>query len=189
MRIKLMKFYLILFCIILYGTPALGNCRGLFYEERVKCLEKEYKNIDNILNNEWKQVSEAIPPEKFKNLKIAQRAWIKFRDANCNCISMLEASGKVDYKKCQIIMTQYRINELRSMTKLRPMLWRAMSPNPIWLTWTVGEKSGGMQFIPHKKKSVLDNFIEDAMEIHYDLKWMVEHEDLLQKHSIQPNET
>jgi len=51
-------------------------------QEMVMCVANEYKAADLELNKLHKQLKEQSPPENQKSLVIAQRAWIKHRDAS-----------------------------------------------------------------------------------------------------------
>jgi uncharacterized protein YecT (DUF1311 family) len=52
-------------------------------QEMVICVANEYKAADLELNKLYKQLKEQSPPENQKSVVIAQRAWIKHRDAKC----------------------------------------------------------------------------------------------------------
>jgi uncharacterized protein YecT (DUF1311 family) len=52
-------------------------------QEIVACVAAEYKAADLQLNKLYKQLKEQSPPEDQKRLLLAQRAWIKHRDAKC----------------------------------------------------------------------------------------------------------
>jgi uncharacterized protein YecT (DUF1311 family) len=66
------------------GTAKKPNdCANGGEQEMVMCVAEEYKAADLELNKLYKQVKEQSQPEELKNLVIAQRAWIKHRDAQC----------------------------------------------------------------------------------------------------------
>jgi len=48
------------------------------------CIGSETKRQDARLNKAYKEVMEQLPPARKKQLQEAQRAWLKYRDANCN---------------------------------------------------------------------------------------------------------
>ncbi|SLM30827.1 conserved exported hypothetical protein [Desulfamplus magnetovallimortis] len=48
------------------------------------CINQEHTLQDARLNKAYKKVMSQLTPERQKELKDAQRAWIKYRDANCN---------------------------------------------------------------------------------------------------------
>ena len=48
------------------------------------CISSETKGQDARLNKAYKEVMGQLPPVRKKQLQEAQRAWLKYRDANCN---------------------------------------------------------------------------------------------------------
>ena len=50
----------------------------------IECIVTEEKLQDARLNKAYKALSADLPPARKKQLLEAQRAWIKFRDANCS---------------------------------------------------------------------------------------------------------
>lgn len=52
--------------------------------EMLNCSSTEIKLQDTRLNKAYKEVMAQLPPLRKKQLQDAQRAWIKYRDANCN---------------------------------------------------------------------------------------------------------
>lgn len=48
------------------------------------CIGAETKRQDMRLNNAYKEVMAQLTPARKKQLQEAQRAWIKYRDANCS---------------------------------------------------------------------------------------------------------
>jgi uncharacterized protein YecT (DUF1311 family) len=89
----------------------MGSCKfhgsmGVFEE----CLDKELTTYDKELNTLYK----ALP--KTKDLKNAERLWIKFREADCNYMAKEVHEGKayqVVEKACSINRTKERIADLK----------------------------------------------------------------------------
>jgi probable HAF family extracellular repeat protein len=59
------------------------DCSDGGEQEMVACVVAEYKAADLELNRLYKQVKDQISTEEQKSLIVAQRAWIKRRDAQC----------------------------------------------------------------------------------------------------------
>lgn len=80
------------------------------------CLQAEYNIVDERLNWLYKKLLDGV--ENPKPLKNAQRAWIKFRDLQCEWIvpSSQEGSG-VPYSRnaCLIDLTEKRILDLQQI--------------------------------------------------------------------------
>jgi uncharacterized protein YecT (DUF1311 family) len=85
-----------------------------------ECAGREYKKADAELNKVYQQLMRASAPEEQPKLKAAQLAWLKFRDAQCDYESALNAGGTmysmvVDY--CLADVTQARTKQLRDSLK------------------------------------------------------------------------
>src|SRR6266566_8589758 len=65
----------------------------------------EMAHYDKRLNEVYKVVLSALPPEKQQKLKEAQRAWITMRDSDCGW-------AFVDSRDCEIDRTVIRTKEL-----------------------------------------------------------------------------
>ena len=50
----------------------------------LECTSGEQARQDALLNQNYKTLMSKLSGKRKKMLKAAQRAWIKFRDANCN---------------------------------------------------------------------------------------------------------
>jgi len=48
-----------------------------------ECINEEFKIQDARLNKAYKEIISELSPARKKQLQEAQRAWIKYRDANC----------------------------------------------------------------------------------------------------------
>ncbi|MEM7060098.1 MAG: lysozyme inhibitor LprI family protein [Pseudomonadota bacterium] len=88
--------------------------------ESIECYNKELKAADTELNAIWKRViaehhSGGVKEEHTKDIRAAQRAWITFRDADC------EAKSKIGIPKywelnrlsCLYQMTTSRTSDLK----------------------------------------------------------------------------
>lgn len=81
------------------------------------CISQEIKHHDTLLNLNYKQVMSLLGQEKKQELKSAQRAWIKYRDANCGFYDGL-TGGTMDRlmaSECVLSMTANRAAELKSI--------------------------------------------------------------------------
>jgi uncharacterized protein YecT (DUF1311 family) len=52
--------------------------------DMMDCISAEIERQDVRLNRAYKSLMANLTPERKKQLQEAQRAWIKFRDLNCN---------------------------------------------------------------------------------------------------------
>ncbi len=83
------------------------------------CIEVELSQQDARLNLAYKDVLADLRPARAKQLLEAQRAWLKFRDANCNFY--LDPQGgaiaSVRANRCTLDQTASRVKELEDMLK------------------------------------------------------------------------
>jgi uncharacterized protein YecT (DUF1311 family) len=94
------------------GNP--GECNGST-PEMVDCLMAQHAHWDKELTIAYQQaMKDAVPAQKEK-LREAERAWIKYRDANCGYYAAGEGSiARIDAAACLLNMTQKRAEELKN---------------------------------------------------------------------------
>ena len=82
------------------------------------CAAKEYRAADQKLNKLYADLSSKLEPERLAKLKEAQRAWIKFRDADCEFQAYLNKGGTIYplvYDGCLTENANNRIKQLVEM--------------------------------------------------------------------------
>lgn len=85
--------------------------------EMMDCIDAEIKRQDSRLNKVYKTLMAADQtPERKKQLQATQRAWIKFRDLNCDFYHDPDggSSASVDANHCIMRMTADRAKELEN---------------------------------------------------------------------------
>jgi uncharacterized protein YecT (DUF1311 family) len=85
--------------------------------EMTICWGKEYKAADTRLNQVYRQLVSMLGDEEKLELKKAQTAWLKYRDANCEFAANQYKGGSMRpmiYAICLAEMTENRTTELRS---------------------------------------------------------------------------
>jgi uncharacterized protein YecT (DUF1311 family) len=94
------------------GNP--GECTGST-PEMVDCLYAQRMHWDKELTVAYQQtMKDAVPAQKEK-LREAERAWIKYRDANCAYYGAGEGTiARIDEAVCLRDMTKRRAEELKS---------------------------------------------------------------------------
>lgn len=88
--------------------------------EMNQCAIKEYNDADAELNRVYKEVMAKLRPEMQAKLKTAQKAWLQYRDANCDCASFDYSEGSiypVMYYGCLKNMTIARTKEIQDLLK------------------------------------------------------------------------
>lgn len=80
----------------------------------IECIVAENKTQDARLNKAYKALSAALPPARKSQLQEAQRAWIKFRDANCSFYDDPDGGSiaRVSANDCVMRATTERAHEL-----------------------------------------------------------------------------
>ena len=80
------------------------------------CAEQEYQEADTALNVVYRQLLGKLGNERKAQLKAAQRAWLKFRDAHCTFDSTQYGEGSMKptlYYGCLTTLTRARTEELQ----------------------------------------------------------------------------
>lgn len=95
------------------------NASGGATPEILDCIEAETQLWDKVLNDSYKRTMSALPQARRAGLQVAQRAWIKFRDANCTFIDDPDGGQQahISANECILRMTAERANELASFAE------------------------------------------------------------------------
>ena len=83
----------------------------------IECIVTENKLQDTRLNKAYKALSADLPPTRKAQLLEAQRAWIKFRDTNCNFYDDPDGGSlaRVSANECVMRATTERARELEAL--------------------------------------------------------------------------
>ncbi|MFA6095064.1 MAG: lysozyme inhibitor LprI family protein [Candidatus Paceibacterota bacterium] len=78
------------------------------------CINEESKTQDARLNKAYKQILAELTPQRKKILQEAQRAWLKYRELNCNFYAEPNGGTRdiVNVKSCFMSTTAFRAKEL-----------------------------------------------------------------------------
>ena len=85
--------------------------------EMRNCSAQEYAAQDGRLNSNYRRLMSALPRESAKSYREAQRAWIEFRDKQCDAEAEIEQPGTLAlliHDSCQIELTAERADWLIS---------------------------------------------------------------------------
>lgn len=82
--------------------------------EMLDCIAAETERQDLRLNKAYKDVMAELTPQRKKQLQEAQRAWIKYRDANCDFYADPDGGtlAAVSSNDCYMSTTASRAKEL-----------------------------------------------------------------------------
>jgi uncharacterized protein YecT (DUF1311 family) len=117
---------------LLLNTPPLAAADSDMTQEYVTCMDKsggvtpdmlecmsdELARQDALLNQNYKTLMSKLSAKRKKMLLEAQRAWIKFRDANCGFYSDPEGgtAAVLGGNDCFLQATANRAKELSNLT-------------------------------------------------------------------------
>ena len=88
------------------------SCDGSTYEI-VECLRAKTAQWDNRMTTAYQRMLNAGEPKQREQLRVAQRLWIQYRDANCLYYGLGEGTiARVEAGDCMLRMTQSRAIEL-----------------------------------------------------------------------------
>lgn len=86
------------------------------------CWGNQYKAADARLNTVYRDFTSKLSPAETAQLKAAQLAWIKFRDANCEFVADAYKGGTIRpmmAAMCLAEVTTARTSELKAQMKER----------------------------------------------------------------------
>ena len=88
------------------------SCDGSTYEIG-ECLRAKTAQWDNRMTIAYQRMLNAGEPKQREQLRVAQRLWIQYRDANCLYYGLGEGTiARVEAGDCMLRMTQSRAIEL-----------------------------------------------------------------------------
>lgn len=101
-----------------YKAEFCANADGVI--EQIECYTQEYVVADANLNAAWRRViadhpSGGVREEHTKDIRAAQRAWIAFRDTECEAVSKIGIPKYwgVNKMACLYSMTRARTDALK----------------------------------------------------------------------------
>ncbi|MDF1897173.1 lysozyme inhibitor LprI family protein [Rahnella contaminans] len=122
-----MKKILFIVLFITFSSEATVSCDDIEVSDQIfLCSKKSFEQSDDILNDTYKKLlskinteyssNEKLKSEYVNKVKLSQRAWISFRDKNCEAFSFQIEPGtqahETSLNLCKNKMTQKRIKDL-----------------------------------------------------------------------------
>ncbi len=83
-----------------------------------QCAGQTLARADTLLNDTYQRVLRTIPPRRVEALRVAQRAWIRFRDAECAFAGAEYAGGSMEpmvRALCLARLTEERTEQLAAL--------------------------------------------------------------------------
>ena len=86
--------------------------------EMLDCISAEFTRQDDRLNENYKRLMSKLSGKRKEGLLEAQRAWIKFRDTNCNFYYDPDggSAAHLASSDCMLNATADRATELKNLT-------------------------------------------------------------------------
>jgi uncharacterized protein YecT (DUF1311 family) len=113
------KIFLLTFFIFATGTAARAQCGEAKTTLQInECFAKELKKADARLNRVYQQTREKLSPQDAALLQKAQRAWVAFRDAQCEAEHALldgGTAGPAALMSCKLELTRRRVAEIKTI--------------------------------------------------------------------------
>jgi len=98
------------------GLTLAGPCDKIAAQDALeRCLQKEFDRADQQLNHSYNALRKRLDKDAQEMLKKAQRAWLAYRDSDCDFQSLASGNGPVSgqlYTDCRTEKTRRRIEEL-----------------------------------------------------------------------------
>ena len=88
------------------------------------CAAQKYKAADAELNKIWKELKPEAGWPKDADVLVAQRIWIKYRDAHCDCLGNMFEGGSIApmiMSNCLRKLTEERTAHLKSILEWTDM--------------------------------------------------------------------
>jgi uncharacterized protein YecT (DUF1311 family) len=92
----------------------MGKAGGVT-SEMLDCISAEMKRQDTQLNETYKTLTSKLSKKRKGELQEAQRAWIKFRELNCNFYGDEGSIAQVAVNDCFLDATTDRAKELKRL--------------------------------------------------------------------------
>ena len=81
------------------------------------CASQEFEEADRALNAAYRELTERLDEEPLAILKRSQRAWVSFRDAECEFQAYWTKGGTASPQigtQCMATLTQARVKQLEA---------------------------------------------------------------------------
>jgi uncharacterized protein YecT (DUF1311 family) len=97
LNLMLMKFLPAIFVLVSALANAASSCENAVSDPDLRaCASKEFTAADKRLNDVYSKLNKLLDPEGQRKLREAQRAWIKYRDANAEFSGDINRGGSAE---------------------------------------------------------------------------------------------
>ena len=110
-----MKYFVLL--LLLFPSPVTAQCKeAISTKDMQDGVDNEWKKSDADLNRVYQESLKKLKPEQATFFKKAQRAWLTYRDAECEADYKMSAGGTaapLALTQCRVTLTQERTKTLK----------------------------------------------------------------------------
>jgi uncharacterized protein YecT (DUF1311 family) len=113
-----------------------------------QCSVQRYKAADALLNRTYREVIATLNKKQIAKLKDAQRAWITYRDANCESQAFDYLNGSLYTSvqtNCLAVMTEARTSELQRVYLKQDIAENTLPDDALIGTWRSQEGNYGLE--------------------------------------------
>jgi uncharacterized protein YecT (DUF1311 family) len=114
---------LLIFSVTAFSRTVLAQCeKAGTTADTTRCMSNEYEKADAELNRIYKLAFKALDEKEAENLKKAQRAWIIYRDAQCDAEYAKwggDSGGPAAHMGCLARLARLRTRELHKTYAFR----------------------------------------------------------------------
>ncbi len=107
----------LLFLFFVFAGTAFAQCQDkVSTADMMQCYDGEFKKADADLNSTYKATLAKLKGADADRLRTAQRAWVSYRDAQCNAAYKRYAGGTIApvvFTQCKLTLTLNRTKELK----------------------------------------------------------------------------
>jgi uncharacterized protein YecT (DUF1311 family) len=127
-RMTIVGFVVVLFALMFVRTSAAasaeaGTCAGASNQlELTDCAAQGYKKADAKLNQVYRSLVTSLDQEHQVKLKAAQRAWIAFRDAECDLEASYALHGSMEGQLRYMCLEGATTSRIKDLNNLRETL-------------------------------------------------------------------
>lgn len=101
------------------GTPQADPCKTRANQlELTQCADRQLSASDKVLNQTYRKLLADLDDEHRALLQKAQRAWVGFRDADCDLDASTALGGSMYgmlVSDCRTAMTNTRVKDLKAL--------------------------------------------------------------------------
>ena len=106
------------------ASKLIGHCGDAETQDVMNaCFAMEFKNADKEINSVYQAVLSHLEREDRERVRLAQRAWLRYRDLHCEAVGSIQAGGgslePTEVFGCKADVTKARTKETQNAYKVQ----------------------------------------------------------------------